>query len=404
MIRYLIAAVALVCAAPATPQSLTLGNLKGPIAERSGQPPAGSIKELWSQIYAIPPKAAPSVELPKIPSNFDTAALLIPAWGSGKVAPSGKPDVVGAFRFSCRPSHLSYDDPIVYPGQPGASHLHQFFGNTLANGNSTYASLRTTGESTCSNILNRSAYWMPAMMDGKGGVVIPDWMSVYYKRRPASDSECQRMAKACVQLPRGLRFVFGYDMQDPGAVPAYALWFNCDGPTAKSGHFKDIVEAAVGCPAGNRLGATINAPECWNGKDLDSPDHRSHMAYARYFPDSGLPRCPATHPYVVPTFTLSAWYTVDDNLDRSGTWSEARPTWYLSSDRMPGMKPMRPGSTFHSDWFGAWDDDTLDTWTANCIDKLLDCTAGDLGNGRQLRGGELAVARADPHVVPVPAR
>ena len=27
-------------------------------------------------------------------------------------------------------SHTASDDPIVYPGQPGQSHLHEFFGNT----------------------------------------------------------------------------------------------------------------------------------------------------------------------------------------------------------------------------------------------------------------------------------
>jgi len=30
----------------------------------------------------------------------------------------------GAFRFFCEFSHLAYDDPILYPGQQGAAHLH----------------------------------------------------------------------------------------------------------------------------------------------------------------------------------------------------------------------------------------------------------------------------------------
>ena len=30
------------------------------------------------------------------------------------------------------PGQLKADDPIVYPGQPGRSHLHQFFGNDAA--------------------------------------------------------------------------------------------------------------------------------------------------------------------------------------------------------------------------------------------------------------------------------
>ncbi len=341
------------------------------------------------------------IELPKVADKLDVKSLLKPAWDTGAVAPSGKPDVVGAFRFVCNASHLAYDDPIVYPGKPGAAHLHQFFGNTGANASSTYESLRSSGDSTCTSILNRSSYWMPAMMDGKGGVVIPDFMSVYYKRLPPNDPECQRMGKACVAIPRGLRFVFGHDMTKVNEAPDFTLWFNCDGPTGKSGHFKDIVEAAVGCPAGNRLGATINAPECWNGKDLDSPDHRSHMAYAT-FGDWGYLRCPKTHPYVIPTFTLSSWYTVDANLDRSGTWTEKTSTWYLSSDRMPGMPASRPGSTFHSDWFGAWDDDILDMWHKNCIDKLLNCTAGDLGNGLMMKESRPLTYNSNPRVVPVP--
>ena len=49
------------------------------------------------------------------------------------------------------------------------------------------------------------------------------------------------------------------------------------------------------------------------------------------------------------------------------------------------MPAMEPGSTMHADWFGAWEDSTLDTWTANCIEKLLSCSGGDLGNGTQIK-------------------
>jgi hypothetical protein len=37
-----------------------------------------------------------------------------------------------------------------------------------------------------------------------------------------------------------------------------------------------------GCKAGDTLVADMMAPECWDGKYLDSPDHRSHTAYAGY--------------------------------------------------------------------------------------------------------------------------
>ena len=72
-------------------------------------------------------------ELPQVPSNFDTSAWIVPAWGSGQL-PSAQPagETVGAFRFICQASHEAYNDPIVFPGQPGKSHLHTFFGNTAA--------------------------------------------------------------------------------------------------------------------------------------------------------------------------------------------------------------------------------------------------------------------------------
>lgn len=374
-----------------------------------GDPVYGVAKTCAYRLTAIvtapTPVPAPAgsglVELASIPSNFDVNKYLVPAWGSGAIPVSNTPDVVGAFRFICNPGQVLADDPIVYPGQAGRSHLHQFFGNTAANANSTYASLRTTGESTCNNILNRSAYWIPAMMNGKGKVVRPDYVSIYYKRRPANDPECMRMAtKGCRDLPRGLRYIFGYNMTTD--VPGSAFYYNCDGATGTPGHYSDIVSAAKACPIGNRLGVVINGPECWDGKSLDTADHRSHMAYPDYG-SWGYQKCPDTHPYVIPAFTLGAWYTTDADLDRSGQWNANKTTWRLSSDVMAGMAPKRPGTTMHADWFGAWDDDVMKMWNGNCIDKLLNCSGGDLGNGKQLRMYDGFSWDANPRLIDPPA-
>ena len=35
----------------------------------------------------------------------------------------------GQFVLRCKYSHTLMDDPIVFPGRPGASHMHDFFGN-----------------------------------------------------------------------------------------------------------------------------------------------------------------------------------------------------------------------------------------------------------------------------------
>lgn len=47
------------------------------------------------------------------------------------------------------------------------------------------------------------------------------------------------------------------------------------------------------CPNGMR--AQVNFPSCWDGVNLDSPDHKSHMAFASGGPNGGGD-CPASHP------------------------------------------------------------------------------------------------------------
>jgi len=90
--------------------------------------------------------------------------------------------VSGYFRVKCEVSHFAYDDPIVFPNQPGRAHLHMFFGNTNANAYSTFDSLLNTGTGTCNGAdLNRTAYWIPAVLDNQGNALIPYEIMVYYK-------------------------------------------------------------------------------------------------------------------------------------------------------------------------------------------------------------------------------
>jgi hypothetical protein len=74
------------------------------------------------------------------------------------------------------------------------------------------------------------------------------------------------------------------------------------------------VKACAACPAERPrilprrvktfLQLHINFPDCWDGKRLDSPDHKSHMAYSRAFV------CPASHPVKVPLIRLTIGYPI----------------------------------------------------------------------------------------------
>lgn len=294
------------------------------------------------------------------------------------------------------PGQLKQDDPIVYPGQPGRSHLHQFFGNDAADAYSTYSSLRKSGKSTCMSPVNRSAYWIPALLNGKGQVVRPDYVAVYYKRRPTtdpvvSDSSNPRYQGKAVMLPNGLRFIFGRDMLSLNDASTGAPAFLCDGPvqyTPKT--WKNLEEVQAGCPVGNRIIVRIEAPDCWDGKRLDSPDHRSHIAYGSYG-SWGYLKCPSTHPYVIPTFTMSVAYT-----------QAAGETYSFVSDHMDGSSGHKRGDTFHADFFMAWDPMVHELWEKNCLDKMLNCSTGDLGNGQMIKQSWEATWTANPRLVDDP--
>jgi hypothetical protein len=366
---------------------------------------------------------SPGVGAPDIPTtDHDVNNDLTPSWGNGAIPKSNAPDVVGAFRFVCRHTNLATDDPTVYPGKPGASHLHDQTGVNGWNAFSNYGNLRTSGGgSGCNDVAaydqnpsqstwsaNRTPYWQPALLDGKGNVIVADYTSFYYKRRPASDpivsdpTNPQYQGKA-VPLPNGIKFIFGADVNN-GTVTNFR--YQCtNGPAGVAYEESVSFAEAVSCARSHSDGTLEviqSAPDCWDGVNLDSADHRSHVAYATYG-DWGYAKCDAQHPYVIPTFTYAAFYTILASDDGD---------IHFSSDEMDNTKPR--GWSFHVDYGpAAWDPTVLKMWTDNCINKLLSCSGGDLGNGLQLKGaavpyyptgtGGYATSWRNPHrLVPIP--
>jgi hypothetical protein len=66
------------------------------------------------------------------------------------------------------------------------------------------------------------------------------------------------------------------------------------------------------------------------------------------------------------------------------------------------MPKLPDGTTFHTDWWGAWDDKTMAAWTNNCIDKMLNCSDGVLGDGNIMKRGPDYALVANPRLVPMP--
>jgi Domain of unknown function (DUF1996) len=86
-----------------------------------------------------------------------------------------------------------------------------------------------------------------------------------------------------------------------GTYPGICHRCNGNGEGSVPCDAKDSSEfPAKVCPGGIR--ATVIFPSCWDGKNLDSPDHRSHMAYAPGSSSNAFAgsTCPSTHPIRVP--------------------------------------------------------------------------------------------------------
>jgi hypothetical protein len=308
------------------------------------------------------------VDISKIPPPaIGTSALNVAP--TDEIAPAGVG--AGAFRTVCTFAHMSFDDPIVFPGLPGRSHLHTFFGNTGTDANSTPESIRDAGNSTCrGGIANRSAYWVPTLIDTRDNTPLkPDTFSVYYK--------IAALAAPMVQpLPAGLRMIAG-DPTASGPHPEVfsSRWKCIGGPNNQNA----LYQASIGnCDVGASLYQEVFFPQCWDGVNLDSPDHKSHMSYmvqVKNLADSGThPECPKTHPVVLPHITFNVTYVVREK--------DAPLRWRLSSDMYDRSLP--GGYSSHGDWFNGWKSDISDAFARNCLEVQKDCHAHLLGDGRKI--------------------
>ncbi len=286
------------------------------------------------------------------------------------------------FRVECSFSHFGYNDPVRYPGQPGAAPLQMFFGNTQTDAESEYWSLIDHGASTCSGgALDRSAYVLPAVFDANDRALIPSYFVAHYN----THAGVGRNGAVVEPFPEGLRIASGNphaaDFQD-SASAAREISFSCDtgvrGDDQLSSRDQPTIPACDGGLGGGEasIKMQVRFPFCWDGQNLSSPD-QSHMA----MPVDGFfsTACPASHPHVLPSIEYNAFFDIGAGA--------STPSWRLSSDAgRPG------GTTLHGSWWGAWNRDILNHWVSGCSNVPgARCAQGLLGE----RTG-LALRRLEP--------
>jgi hypothetical protein len=231
---------------------------------------------------------------------------------------------------NCTVTHRLNDDPIVFPGLAGASHNHTFIANPTVNANSTPQSL--IGDATsCEDTKDASGYWFPTLLRN-GTPVEPSKPTVYYK----SGVKDYRTVKP---FPAGFRVVVG-DLNTPSAADFKGYW------TCGSQRYTDI---PASCPAGSSLVVRLKAPSCWDGVNVDTANHKSHLDY----PVNGV--CPGHHPVAVPMLEIKVPYPL-----ATGSTAGLR---YSSG----------AGYSFHYDFMNGWDQTRLTQLVAHCINGGRQC-------------------------------
>lgn len=147
------------------------------------------------------------------------------------------------------------------------------------------------------------------------------------------------------------------------ALRQKSLGFNClnygmDGEPALYRHGmpdKEYLDAH--CTEGIR--AEIMFPSCWNGKDLDSDDHMSHMAYPDLVDDGKCPE--GFEQRLVSLMYETIWNTnAYKGDDGEFVWANGDPTGY----------------GYHADFINGWEDDVLERAVKQCRSEsglVADC-------------------------------
>ena len=270
-------------------------------------------------------------------SLLRTVVLCVFAWPAAAAAPG--------WITSCAYSHSNNDDPIVHPGEPGAAHLHDFVGAKDTDAFSTPDSMQASG-SSCAMPGDTSGYWVPALY--RDGIrVLPNApqnrAALFYYRRQGSSAPFR-------PIPRGLKIIVGNaNATSPGQNEGLAsgkIIFKC-GP----GSGTNLPNPPPSCTSGLMV-ISMTFPNCWDGKNLDSPDHKSHMKY---------PPCTASHPIPIPRVESFWRYPVP----------KTGPIGVVTLAAENNTR--RPWWTTHGDFFMAWVPPAFGFLMTHCILAGTDC-------------------------------
>ncbi|SJL01044.1 uncharacterized protein ARMOST_04360 [Armillaria ostoyae] len=255
-------------------------------------------------------------------------------------------------------------DPIQYSGIVG-SHVHSVLGGSSFSLNLSTADLRG---SECTSIPvqeDKSNYWYPHLYWQKndGSFVTVNGSAVIFANDNSPTEACADYlfndnSSLTTPFPDDFRMISG----DPNlrtlnasSFAQQAITFLCLNFNGVSTKYNEL-PVNQDCSSGIR--SQINFPSCWDGKNVDSEDHKSHVAFPSTGPDNGTCDDP-NYPVTIPRIFMEVYWVTQGFLDqRSEAMTPRQPFVFSNGDPT--------GYGYHTDFFNGWEYGILQTAINEC--------------------------------------
>ncbi|MYR43859.1 DUF1996 domain-containing protein [Streptomyces sp. SID5910] len=283
------------------------------------------------------------------------------------LAADGDGGSTGTFTAVCGVNEnnlFNSDNLIVAPGvDNGAHHTHDYVGNQNNNAFSSDEDL-AGADTSCQNQGDRSTYYWPVLrlQDGTAEFDAGDLgggaegnVGKILKASQAEIKYVGNKRSEVVAMPKFLRIITGDAKAFTNGVANANSSFSCTG-------FEDrqVTDKYVICPEGSQVVRTSNFQSCWDGQNIDSANHRDHVAFVR---EDGS--CPDGF-QAIPQLQVRLVYDVPAPTVENGQVQNP-----YAVDGFPEQlhKPI----TDHNDFINVMDENLMNK-VVGCINSGRDCT------------------------------